>query len=90
MQYYVVGAAATPVEVMEFFAAMGVEILEVWGMSETSAIATMCPPGGVRIGTVGPPLPGVEVRLADDGEVMVRGPIVMKGYRNMPRRPPRR
>ena len=84
VQFYVVGAAATPVDVMEFFAAMGIEILEVWGMSETSAIATMCPPGGVRIGTVGPPIPGVEVRLADDGEVMVRGPIVMKGYRNMP------
>ena len=86
VQYYVVGAAATPVPVMEFFAAMGIEILEVWGMSETTAIATMCPPGGVRIGTVGPPVPGVEVKLADDGEVMVRGPIVMKGYRNMPER----
>jgi long-subunit acyl-CoA synthetase (AMP-forming) len=84
VQYFVVGAAATPVPVMEFFAAMGIEILEVWGMSETSAIATMCPPGGVRIGTVGPPVPGVEVKLAEDGEVMVRGPIVMKGYRNMP------
>ena len=84
VQYYVVGAAATPLEVMEFFAAMGIEILEVWGMSETSAIATMNPPGGVRIGTVGPPVPGVEVKLAEDGEVMVRGPIVMKGYRNMP------
>jgi len=84
VQFYVVGAAATPLEVMEFFAAMGIEILEVWGMSETSAIATMNPPGAVRMGTVGPPIPGVEVRLAEDGEVMVRGPNVMKGYRNMP------
>jgi long-subunit acyl-CoA synthetase (AMP-forming) len=84
VQFHVVGAAATPLDVMEFFAAMGIEILEVWGMSETSAIATMNPPGGVRMGTVGPPVPGVEVKLAEDGEVMVRGPIVMKGYRNMP------
>jgi long-chain acyl-CoA synthetase len=83
-QYFVAGAAATPPEVLEFFHALGIEILELWGMSETSAVATCNPPGAVRLGTVGPPLPGVEVKLAEDGEVMVRGEIVMAGYRNMP------
>ena len=76
----------TPPEVLEFFLAIGIEICELWGMSEPTATATLNPRGRVRIGTVGPPLPGVEVKLADDGEVMVRGPIVMKGYRNMPER----
>jgi long-subunit acyl-CoA synthetase (AMP-forming) len=80
----VVGAAATSSEVMEFFAAIGLPICEVWGMSETSAIATINPPGAQRFGTVGVPLPSVEVKLDDDGEILVRGAIVMRGYRNMP------
>jgi long-chain acyl-CoA synthetase len=85
-RHFVVGAAPVPVEVLEFFLAMGIEICEVWGMSELCSVATLNPPGAVRVGTVGPPLPGVEVKLAADGEVLVRGPIVMKGYRNMPER----
>ena len=84
VESFVVGAAPTPPEVLEFFLAMGIEICETWGMSETSAVTTLNPPGGIRPGTVGPPVPGVEVKLAEDGEVMVRGPQVMKGYRNMP------
>ena len=83
---FAVGAAPTPPEVIEFFLAMGIEICELWGMSETSSAATVNPPGRVRVGTVGPPLPGVELKLAEDGELLVRGPIVMKGYRNMPER----
>jgi long-subunit acyl-CoA synthetase (AMP-forming) len=86
VEHFVVGAAPTPPEVIEFFAAMGIEILEVWGMSELCSVATLNPPGAIRVGSVGPPLPNVELRLAEDGEVMVRGPIVMKGYRNMPER----
>jgi long-chain acyl-CoA synthetase len=81
---FLVGAAPTPPEVLEFFLAIGIEICETWGMSETSAMATLNPPGAVRPGTVGPPLPDTEVRLAEDGEIVVRGPQVMKGYRNMP------
>jgi long-subunit acyl-CoA synthetase (AMP-forming) len=86
VEWFAVGAAPTPPEVLEFFLAMGIEICELWGMSETTAVATLNPPGRVRSGTVGPPIPGVEVKLAEDGEVLVRGPVVMKGYRNMPER----
>jgi long-chain acyl-CoA synthetase len=84
VESFVVGAAPTPPEVLEFFLALGIEIRETWGMSETTAITTLNPPGGVRVGTVGPPIPDTEVKLAEDGEVMVRGPQVMVGYRNMP------
>jgi long-chain acyl-CoA synthetase len=80
----VVGAAPTPVEVLEFFAALGIPICDSWGMSELSCFATINPPDRIKIGTVGPPLPGVELKLADDGELLCRGPIVMKGYRNDP------
>jgi long-chain acyl-CoA synthetase len=84
VESFVVGAAPTPPEVLEFFLAIGIEICETWGMSETTAIATLNPPGRIRVGTVGPPVPGTEVKLAEDGEVMVRGPQVMAGYRDMP------
>jgi long-chain acyl-CoA synthetase len=83
-EHYMIGAAPAPLEVFEFFAALGMPICEVWGMSELSCVATLVPAGGVRFGTVGKPLPGVELRIADDGEVLVRGEIVMAGYRNQP------
>ena len=79
-----VGAAPTPVEVLEFFHAIGLPVSELWGMSETSGLGTVNRPGSVRIGTVGPPLPNIEVKLAEDGEVIVRGEAVMRGYRNKP------
>jgi len=79
-----VGAAPTPPEVLEFFHAIGIELAELWGMSETCGAGTCNRPGEVKLGTVGPPAPGIEVRLADDGEVLVRGGVVMKGYRNQP------
>ena len=78
-----VGAAPTPVEVLEFFHAIGVPIGELWGMSETCGVATCNPPERIKIGTVGPPVPGVEIKLAEDGEVMVKSDSVMPGYRNM-------
>ena len=78
------GAAPSAVEVLEFFRELGIEILEVWGLSETTGLATANLPGRARLGTVGPPATGVEVRLAADGEVLVRGGIVMAGYRNQP------
>ena len=77
-----VGAAPTPLEVLEFFHAIGIRIGELWGMSETCGVATCNPPDRVKLGTVGPPVAGVEIKLADDGEVLVRGDSNMAGYRN--------
>jgi long-subunit acyl-CoA synthetase (AMP-forming) len=79
-----VGAAPTPVEVLEFFHALGIELAELWGMSETCGFGMVNRPGAVKIGTVGPPAPGVEVKLAQDGELLCRGAFVMLGYRNAP------
>ncbi len=78
------GAAPTPRDVLVFFHAIGIPLAELWGMSETCGLGAVNPPGAVRIGTVGPPCPGVEVQLADDGELLVRGDMVMVGYRNKP------
>ena len=78
-----VGAAPTSLEVLEFFHAIGIPLGELWGMSETCGAATVNPPERIKLGTVGPPVPGVEIKLADDGEVMVKGDSVMPGYRNM-------
>jgi long-chain acyl-CoA synthetase len=83
-RWLAVGAAPTPVEVLEFFDALGMPICEVWGMSETSCIVTTNRPGRTRFGSVGLPLDGMELRLADDDELLVRGPLVMAGYRNRP------
>jgi long-chain acyl-CoA synthetase len=79
-----VGAAPTPPEVLEFFHAIGLELAELWGMSETTGAGLCNRPGQVKIGTVGPAGPGIEVKLAEDGEVLVRGDCVMVGYRNQP------
>ncbi|HEY3020236.1 MAG TPA: AMP-dependent synthetase/ligase [Solirubrobacteraceae bacterium] len=84
VEWFVTGAAPTPVELLEFFAALGIEICEVWGMSETTCIATTVRPGALRPGSVGTPIDGVEVRVDDDGELLVRGGTVMAGYRNRP------
>ncbi len=79
-----VGAAPTPVEVLELFHAIGIPLSELWGMSETCGAGCVNPPEKIKLGTVGPPAPGVEIKLADDGEVLVKGEMVMLGYRNAP------
>ncbi len=79
-----VGAAPTPVEVLEFFHAIGLPVAELWGMSETCGAGAANPPGRIKIGTVGPPAPGVEMKLAEDGELLIRSEVVMLGYRNQP------
>jgi long-subunit acyl-CoA synthetase (AMP-forming) len=79
-----VGAAPTPREVIEFFHAIGIPLAELWGMSETTGYGTCNPPDRIKIGTVGPASPGAEIKLADDGEMLIRGPFIMTGYRNQP------
>jgi long-chain acyl-CoA synthetase len=81
-----VGAAPTPVEVLEFFHAIGIPLAELWGMSETCGAGCVNPTGRIKLGTVGPPVEGVELKLASDGEVLVRGEVVMAGYRGDPER----
>jgi long-subunit acyl-CoA synthetase (AMP-forming) len=79
-----VGAAPTPREVLVFFHAIGIPLAELWGMSETCGAGCCNPPGRVKIGTVGPAGPGVELKLAEDGELLMRSGVVMTGYRNAP------
>ena len=78
------GAAPLALHVIEFFDALGLPINEGYGMTESSAVVTMNHAAARRIGSVGRPLPGAEAKLADDGELLVRGPLVMKGYRSEP------
>ncbi len=79
-----VGAAPTPVEVLEFFHAIGLPLAELWGMSETCGGGAVNPPNAIKIGTVGPATPGCELKLAEDGELLIRGGLVMLGYRGLP------
>jgi len=84
LRWAVSGAAPIPNETLAFFISIGIPIAEVWGMSELSCVATVSHPRDARLGTVGKLLPGLEGRIADDGEYLVRGPLVMKGYRKEP------
>ena len=74
------GAAPINPEILRFFDAAGVLVLEGWGMTETSTAATISSPEDFRIGTIGKPFPGCEVRIAEDGEILVKGPNVFQGY----------
>jgi long-subunit acyl-CoA synthetase (AMP-forming) len=78
------GAAPIPNETLAFFAGIGIPIAEVWGMSELSCVASVSHPADARLGSVGKLLPGLEGKIAEDGEYLVRGPLVMKGYRGEP------
>ncbi|MFI1990764.1 AMP-dependent synthetase/ligase [Actinoplanes sp. NPDC020271] len=74
------GAAPIPVDVLLYLAGIGIDVLEVWGMTETTGTATINTPGRFRTGTVGRVNPGMELKLAEDGEILVRGPLVCAGY----------
>ncbi|ETA91879.1 fatty acid--CoA ligase FadD11 [Mycobacterium avium] len=84
LRWAVSGAAPIPKETLAFFAGIGIPIAEVWGMSELSCVAAVSHPRDARLGSVGKLLPGLEGKIADDGEFLVRGPLVMKGYRKEP------
>ncbi len=80
----VTGAAPINPEILRFFDAAGVLVLEGWGMTETSTAATISTPESFKIGTVGRPFPGCEVKIAGDGEILVKGPNVFQGYYKNP------
>lgn len=84
LRFFISGSAPLSREIAEFFHAAGVLILEGYGLTESSAASFVNRPNAYRFGTVGQPLPGVEVKIAEDGEVLLRGRGIMRGYHNQP------
>jgi long-chain acyl-CoA synthetase len=84
LRYFISGGAPLSAEIAAFFATLGYPIYEGYGLTETTAATHVNKPGAHRIGTVGRAVKGLECKIAQDGEILVRGPIVMKGYHNNP------
>jgi len=82
---FVTGSAPIQLEILEFFFGMGMKIIEVYGLSEATAISFANRLDDIRLGTVGKAIPGVEYRVAEDGEILVKGPTVFEGYLNLPK-----
>jgi long-chain acyl-CoA synthetase len=84
VRFFVSGSAPLRKDLAELFAGVGAPILEGYGMTETSPVVSVTPPGKIRPGAVGPPLFNVQVRIADDGEILIGGPCITRGYYKKP------
>ncbi len=84
LEFFISGSAKLSAQVQAWFYSAGITVVEGYGMTETAAVSTVNVPWTLRFGTVGPALPGTELRIADDGEVLIRGGGVMRGYHNDP------